>query len=151
MISKPLWNSNEALSATHFPLGIHFFFPALKISWLLSHWKDIYCGPHKPPLPISSSNIFCLLLINCSSLCTAEKRWRQMGGIISSIVSLTIAIPAPENSILLNTFFLQSGKWQCNNPKSSVKGLDSPSVHWENTQEPIKKELCVLREGKCTK
>ena len=57
-----------------------FFPPALKISCLLSHWKDIYCGPHKPPLPISSSNIFCLLLINCSSLCTAEKRWRQNWG-----------------------------------------------------------------------
>ena len=57
-----------------------FFSPALKISCLLSHWNNIYCGPHKPPLPISSSNIFCLLLINCSSLCTAEERWRQNWG-----------------------------------------------------------------------
>lgn len=87
---KPLWNSNEALFLSNpLPVGIHSFFPAPKVSCLLHHWNYIYCGPRKPPLPISSSNIFCLLLIHCSSLCTAEKRWRRnWGGIISQVLFL---------------------------------------------------------------
>lgn len=87
--SKPLWNSNEAFFLSNPPLlGIHFFFfPAPKVSYLLSLWNHIYCGPHKPALPMNCSNIFCLLLINCSSLCTVKKK-TKLKGIISQVLFL---------------------------------------------------------------